>query len=69
MEKLLTIQQVCEILQVSQSLVYKWVHYRYIPHIKIGTMLRFRESDIDRWVKVKMKRGRTVLREPVELPV
>ena len=42
MEKLLTVPQVCELLQVSQALVYKWVHYGFVPHIKLGTRVRFR---------------------------
>ena len=51
MEKLLTIRQVSDILQVSPSLVYKWVHYNFVPYIKIGTLLRFKESDLISWIK------------------
>ena len=45
MEKLLTIKQVSEVLQVSPSLIYKWVHYGFVPHLKLGSLIRFRESD------------------------
>jgi len=58
MEKLLTIKQVCELLQVSKSLVYKWVHYGYVPYVKIGTLLRFKESELFRWIKRKEKKGK-----------
>ena len=58
MEKLLTIKQVSETLQVSSSLVYKWVHYDYVPYLKIGNILRFRESDLGIWLKNKTKKGR-----------
>ncbi len=58
MEKLLTVDQVCELLQVSKSLVYKWVHYGYIPHVKIGKILRFREIDLIGWLKRRSQKGR-----------
>jgi excisionase family DNA binding protein len=58
MEQLLTIKEVCDLFQVSPSLVYKWIHYQYIPYIKIGSLIRFKESEIIRWIKVKEKKGR-----------
>jgi len=62
MEKLLTIDQVCELLQVSKSLVYKWVHYQFIPHLKIGTKVRFKHSQIENWLKRRERKGRKSLR-------
>lgn len=62
MEKLLTVPQVSERLQVSQSLVYKWVHYDLVPHIKLGTLLRFEESKLERWVNNKRRKGRSTYR-------
>jgi excisionase family DNA binding protein len=58
MDKLLTTKDVCSILQVSPSLVYKWVHYGYIPHIKIGSLIRFKGDQIERWVRVKVRRAK-----------
>ncbi len=62
MEKLLTIKQVSECLQVSPSLVYKWVHYDFVPHIKIGSLVRFRESDLTNWLKIRQSKGRANLK-------
>ena len=62
MEKLLTIKQVSEALQVSPSLVYKWVHYDFMPYIKLGNLLRFRESDLVIWLKRRSYRGRESLK-------
>ncbi len=59
MEKLLTIDQVSELLQVSKSLVYKWAHYQFVPYMKIGALIRFRESDLIRWLKLREKKGRS----------
>lgn len=58
MEKLLTVDDLCELLQVKRGLVYKWVHYGYVPHIKIGTVLRFKESKIAKWINARETKGR-----------
>jgi len=62
MERLLTIEDVCDLLQVSKSLVYKWVHYQFIPHLKIGTKVRFKQSQIENWLKRREHKGRNSLR-------
>ena len=67
MEKLLTVDNLCELLQVKRGLVYKWVHYGYVPHIKIGTILRFRETQIETWISKRGTKGREKYRLDVEL--
>lgn len=67
MEKLLTIQQVSDLLQVSRSLVYKWVHYDFVPYVKIGNVVRFKESELSRWLKNKEHRGRVKYRVDTEI--
>jgi len=62
MEKLLTVNDICDILQVKKGLVYKWVHYGYVPYVKIGNVLRFKESKIEKWVSRREKRGRKALK-------
>ena len=58
MEKLLTVNDMCELLQVKKPLVYKWVHYGFVPHVKIGGILRFRESKIEKWIEIRERKGR-----------
>ena len=58
MEKLLKPEQVAEILQVSKRTVYDWTHIGYIPHYKFPNGVRFKETEIERWVKNKNRRGR-----------
>ena len=58
MERLLTIKDVCELLQVSRSTVYEWTHIRFIPHYKLPKGIRFRESEIERWLKNQKEQGR-----------
>jgi len=57
-ENLLKPAEVAELLQVQKSTVYKWAHYNYIPHVKLGRSLRFRKKVIDRWVKKKERERR-----------
>ena len=65
MEKLLTIKQICEILQVSRSTVYEWVHIGFIPHYKYPGGLRFRESEVDRWLRRRRECGRTTYKTSI----
>lgn len=50
MEKLLTARQVSELLEVKISTVYDWVHRGVIPYVKLGRLLRFKKTEIFRWV-------------------
>lgn len=50
MEKLLTIDELAEVLSAKKSTIYQWVHQGLIPYIKVGRLLRFREEDIQKWL-------------------
>ena len=41
------------------STIYKWTHYEFIPHIKVGRFLRFRESDVEKWLEKRSCKGRS----------
>jgi len=58
-EKLLTPQQLSDLLQVKLSTVYKWTHYGYVPHIKLGSLIRFKAGRVDEWIEKREKRGRS----------
>ena len=49
-DRLLTVQEICELLQAKRTYVYWLTHQRKIPYIKIQGILRFRQSAIDRWL-------------------
>ncbi len=53
MEKLLTIDELAEVLTVKKSTIYQWVHLGLIPHIKVGRLLRFKEGGIKKWLASK----------------
>lgn len=57
-EQLLTINQLSEIIQVKVPTIYRWVHERYIPHLKINHLIRFSESEVAEWLEKKNCKGR-----------
>jgi len=59
MNALLTVKELSEILKVSEATIYRWVHYDFIPHIKIGGAVRFDEEAVQKWLRAKETRGRT----------
>ncbi len=56
--KLLKAAEVAKMFQVRESTIYKWVHYGYIPHVKLGSSLRFDKNSLLKWIKGKEKKGR-----------
>jgi len=58
MEKLLTIDDLAKMLSVSKSTIYRWVHYGFVPHFKIGGAVRFDEGAIQRWLREREVAGR-----------
>jgi excisionase family DNA binding protein len=59
MYSLLTPNQVAEVLGVKLSTIYQWTHEGYIPHVKIGRLVRFDLRVIERWLEKLTKTGRT----------
>jgi excisionase family DNA binding protein len=52
-DRLLTVQEVCELLNVRKTYVYWLTHRKKIPHIKMQGHLRFRQSAIDEWIRMQ----------------
>ena len=55
MEKLLRPEEVADALGIELSTVYNWTHkgkrgHSKIPYIKVGGCLRFKQSDIEKWL-------------------
>ena len=49
-DKLLTVQEVCELLKIKRSHLYSMTHQRSIPFLKIQGLLRFRQSSLNKWL-------------------
>lgn len=51
MEQLYTPVQVSEMLDISVKTLEKWRwERRNLPYVKLGTAVRYRESDLERWI-------------------
>jgi excisionase family DNA binding protein len=51
MDKLLSMEELAEILGVTKATIYSWTSQNKIPHIKLSKrLLKFREKDIVDWI-------------------
>jgi PTS system nitrogen regulatory IIA component len=53
-DDILTIEEVAKYLRVSERTVYDWAQKGEIPSGKIGTVWRFKKTDIERWVNDRL---------------
>ena len=65
LEKLLTVQDICELLKVPRSYVYYLTHKNEIPHFKINGHLRFRQSRIEEWLESQEVRSNVNLQAKI----
>jgi excisionase family DNA binding protein len=49
-DKLWTVKDLSEYLQAKTKTIYDWVHRREIPFVKVGRLVRFRPSEIEKWL-------------------
>lgn len=53
-DDILTIEEVARYLRVSERTVYDWAQKGEIPSGKIGTVWRFKKTEIERWVNERL---------------
>jgi excisionase family DNA binding protein len=59
-ERLLTAEQVAEMLSVPVSWVRESTRSGVIPHIKLGRYTRFELADVEAWLEQCKRPGRSV---------
>jgi excisionase family DNA binding protein len=52
-KKLLSVQEIAEYINTTPQYIYKMVHYKKIPHIKLGKKLLFELKIINEWLNKK----------------
>ena len=67
MSRLLTPEQVADLLGVKKSTIYQWTHQQFIPHIKLGRNVRFDQDQVIEWTRKLSCPGR-LKRIPPVLP-
>ncbi|NLM00711.1 MAG: PTS transporter subunit EIIA [Treponema sp.] len=56
-DDILTIEEVAKYLRVSERTVYDWAQKGEIPAGKIGTVWRFKKTEIEKWVNERLSSG------------
>ncbi|MCL2138692.1 MAG: PTS sugar transporter subunit IIA [Treponema sp.] len=56
-DEIITIEEVAKYLRVSERTVYDWAQKGEIPSGKIGTIWRFKKSEIIQWVNERLSSG------------
>ena len=56
-DDILTIEEVAKYLRVSERTVYDWAQKGEVPSGKIGTVWRFKKSEIEKWVNERLSSG------------
>lgn len=53
--KLLSVKEICALIQAKPSTIYQWAELGQIPCFKINGLLRFEEKEILDWLKDQKK--------------
>ena len=59
-EDILTIDEVAKYLRVSERTVYEWAQKGDIPSGKIGTVWRFKKSELEQWVNDRLSSNKLI---------
>jgi len=60
MEKLLNIKELSDLVGFSPRAIYDWVHVGFIPHYKFPKGVRFKVSEVERWIENRKNKGRNL---------
>lgn len=58
-DRLLTVGEAARYLGYQPGTIYNKVSARTVPHIRLGRSLRFRKSELDRWVSERDAESRS----------
>jgi PTS system nitrogen regulatory IIA component len=54
-EKLMTLAEVAEYLQIKERTIYQWAQQGKIPGFKLGNIWRFKRDDIELWIEERKR--------------
>jgi excisionase family DNA binding protein len=49
-ERWLSVEEIAVHLGIKRDTVYKWIERKEMPAHKVGTLWKFRRSEVDKWV-------------------
>jgi excisionase family DNA binding protein len=50
-ERWLTVDDICQYLNVCNETVYKWIEQREMPGHRVGRRWMFKQNEVDDWVR------------------
>jgi len=57
-ERLLTVAEVAELVQMAEGSVYRWISQGKLRHVKLGhRAVRVRASDLEEFIEARLKGG------------
>ena len=59
MHKLMTTDEVADLLSVKPATIRKWVHLEQIPVVRLGRAVRFQVDAVEKWVYERSHQART----------
>ena len=68
-DDILTIEEVAKYLRVSERTVYDWAQKGEIPSGKIGTVWRFKKTEIEKWVNERLSSGSKPASQQLQIQV
>ncbi|MCR5699687.1 MAG: PTS sugar transporter subunit IIA [Treponemataceae bacterium] len=68
-DDILTIEEVAKYLRVSERTVYDWAQKGEIPSGKIGTVWRFKKSEIEKWVNERLTSGQKPVSQSMQIQI
>jgi len=57
-KKLLTADDIAEMLGMSKDWIYEQVRANRIPHVRLGRYVRFRQEAIEEWLRSREQGGK-----------
>ena len=66
MDEILTVDEVAQRLKVSPWTIRAWRSMGYIPCFKLRGVVRFRVSEIEKWLRKNERAGRSLHRLKIE---
>ena len=60
-KRLISIQELSELIGVKVSTLYEWVSKKNIPYVKVGRLTKFDLNKIDNWITERSIETRNVV--------
>lgn len=55
MKRLLSVRDVADLTGAAPQTLYQWCAQSKIPHVRLGTLIRFDADDVERWIETNRR--------------